>query len=137
MTLYEAAFAVVARMLGADYRKAIIVITLFGGLASTVFVPLTQHLVDAYGWRDALRILAVIQLPICAGIPYLLLRDREQASTALSSTKGPSGDGFDPAGARTPGVLAARAQLRQLRVHVHVVDLQPRADAPGERLHDT
>ena len=47
MTLYEAAFAVVARMLGADYRRAIIVITLFGGLASTVFVPLTHYLVDA------------------------------------------------------------------------------------------
>ena len=53
MTLYDAVFAVVARMLGADYRKAIIVITLFGGLASTVFVPLTQFLVDTHGWRNA------------------------------------------------------------------------------------
>ncbi len=77
MTLYDAAFAVVARMLGADYRKAIIVITLFGGLASTVFVPLTQFLVDTHGWRNALKALAVIQLPFVAGIPYLLLRDRE------------------------------------------------------------
>ena len=77
MTLYDAAFAVVARMFGADYRKAIIVITLFGGLASTVFVPLTTFLVDTHGWRDALKILAVIQLPFVAGIPYLLLRDRE------------------------------------------------------------
>ncbi len=77
MTLYDAAFAVVARMLGADYRKAIIVITLFGGLASTVFVPLTQFLVDTHGWRNALKALAVIQLPFVAGIPYLLLRGRE------------------------------------------------------------
>lgn len=77
MTLYDAAFAVVARMLGADYRKAIIVITLFGGLASTVFVPLTQFLVDTYGWRNALKGLAVIQLPFVAGIPFLLLRGRE------------------------------------------------------------
>jgi MFS family permease len=78
MTLYDAAFAVVARMLGPDYRKAIIFITLFGGLASTVFVPLTQHLVDTHGWRNALKMLAVIQLPFCAGIPYLLLRGRER-----------------------------------------------------------
>lgn len=89
MTLYEAAFAVVARMLGAEYRKAIIVITLFGGLASTVFVPLTQHLVDTYGWRDALRVLALIQLPICAGIPYVLLRNRESAVTAPPSIRDP------------------------------------------------
>lgn len=77
MMLYDAAFAVVARMLGSDYRKAIIVITLFGGLASTVFVPLTEQLVSSYGWRDALRLLAVIQLPFCAGVPYLILRGRE------------------------------------------------------------
>lgn len=77
MMLYDAAFAVVARMLGAEYRKAIIVITLFGGLASTVFVPLTEHLVISLGWRDALRWLAVIQLPFCAGMPYLILRGRE------------------------------------------------------------
>lgn len=77
MTLYEAAFAVVARMFGADYRRAIIIITLFGGLASTVFVPLTHYLVDAQGWRNALTTLAVIQLPFCAGIPYFVLRGRE------------------------------------------------------------
>ena len=82
MTLYDAAFAVVARMLDADYRKAIIVITLFGGLASTVFVPLTHYLVDAHGWRNALMTLAVIQLPFCVGIPYFVLRGREIRGSA-------------------------------------------------------
>jgi MFS family permease len=77
MTLYESAFAVVARLLGADYRKAIIVITLLGGLASTVFVPLTHSLVVSLGWRQALMALAFIQLPFCAGIPFFLLHRRE------------------------------------------------------------
>ena len=77
MMLYDAAFAVVARLLGADYRRAIIVVTLYGGLASTAFVPLTHFLVVSLGWRDALLALAAIQLPFCAGIPYLLLRGRE------------------------------------------------------------
>lgn len=90
MTLYDAAFAVVARMLGADYRKAIIVITLFGGLASTVFVPLTTFLVDAHGWRDALKILAVVQLPFVAGIPYLLLRGRETPVLAHPTIHSPA-----------------------------------------------
>jgi MFS family permease len=85
MLLYDAAFAVVARMLGADYRKAIIVITLFGGLASTVFVPLTQYLVASLGWRNALISLAVIQLPFSAGIPYLLLRGREMSGSAAAT----------------------------------------------------
>jgi MFS family permease len=78
MMLYESAFAVVARLLGADYRKAIIVITLLGGLASTAFVPLTHFLVEWLGWRQALMALALIQLPFCAGIPFFLLRGRER-----------------------------------------------------------
>jgi len=82
MLLYDAAFAVVARMLGADYGKAIIMITLFGGLASTVFVPLTEFLVNRYGWREALQVLAAIQIPFCAGIPFLLLRNRETLGPA-------------------------------------------------------
>jgi MFS family permease len=91
MTLYDAAFAVVARMFGADYRKAIIVITLFGGLASTVFVPLTAFLVDTSGWRNALKIVAVIQLPFVAGIPYLLLRDRESSTPEQSTARADAG----------------------------------------------
>ncbi len=82
MMLYDAAFAVVARLLGADYRRAIIVVTLYGGLASTAFVPLTHFLVVSLGWRDALLALAAIQLPFCAGIPYLLLRGRENRGHA-------------------------------------------------------
>ncbi|MGJ0223668.1 hypothetical protein ACQUZK_09735, partial [Streptococcus pyogenes] len=31
------------------------IITIFGGLASTVFWPLGQHLLDLYGWREALQ----------------------------------------------------------------------------------
>jgi MFS family permease len=91
MTLYDAAFAVVARMFGADYRRAITVITLFGGLASTVFVPSTTFLVDSHGWRDALRILAVIQLPFVAGIPYLLLRDRENSTPEQATARAATG----------------------------------------------
>jgi MFS family permease len=87
MTLYESAFAVAARLLGADYRRAIIVITLLGGLASTVFVPLTHFLVVSLGWRQALMALALIQLPICAGIPFFLLRGRENFSVAGASQR--------------------------------------------------
>ena len=73
MVLYEPAFAVVTRALPADYRRAITTITLLGGLASTVFIPLTHVLVDAVGWRLALLALAAIELALCAGIPWLVL----------------------------------------------------------------
>lgn len=91
--LYEPAFAVVARALPTEYRRAITTITLLGGLASTVFIPLTQGLVDALGWRHALLVLAAIELPLCAGIPWALLRGREtRLAAAGPSTTKPSAD---------------------------------------------
>ena len=61
-TLYEAAFAVVARRFGAGARSGITALTLWGGFASTVFVPATQFLIDHAGWRDAVLILGLITL---------------------------------------------------------------------------
>ncbi len=84
--LYEPVFAVVARAFAADYRRAITTITLLGGLASTVFIPVTQGLVEIFGWRHALLVLALIELPICAAIPWLLLRGRETAVAAAAAS---------------------------------------------------
>jgi predicted MFS family arabinose efflux permease len=40
--------------------------TLVGGFASTVFIPLTHLLIEAYGWRGALFVLAALNLAVCA-----------------------------------------------------------------------
>ncbi len=74
MTLYEAAFAVAAKMVPGSYRKAIVAITLLGGLASTVFIPLTHWLVELIGWRNGLLVLAATVLVVCTAIPWFLLR---------------------------------------------------------------
>lgn len=68
-TLYEPAFAVVARRVGAnEARRGITALTLWGGFASTVFIPLIQVLIDAYGWRGALMALGAINIVICGGL---------------------------------------------------------------------
>ncbi|QJP15712.1 MFS transporter [Starkeya sp. ORNL1] len=68
-TLYEPAFAVVARRTGAGHaRSGITALTLWGGFASTVFIPLVQLLLDRYGWRDTLMVLGAINLVLCAGL---------------------------------------------------------------------
>jgi MFS family permease len=79
MTLYEAAFAVTARLLPGQYRRAITAITLVGGLASTVSIPLTHMLVEAFGWRQALQILALILVSLCAVIAWNALRPVAQS----------------------------------------------------------
>jgi predicted MFS family arabinose efflux permease len=59
--LYEAAFAVVVSWFRGQRRgTAILAITIVGGFASTIFLPLTGLLVEWYGWRSALVVLAVI-----------------------------------------------------------------------------
>src|SRR5690606_20094529 len=60
-TLYEPAFAVLARRVGsARARQGVTRITLWGGFASTVFIPTVQYLLDLWSWREALVFLAVV-----------------------------------------------------------------------------
>ena len=73
-TLYSPAFAVVTRRFPMDFRKAIITLTFLGGLASTVFIPLTAWLISALGWRHALWCLAGVHLLVCAPLHALVLR---------------------------------------------------------------
>ena len=59
MVLYPPAFAVVVAVAEPAKRtNSILTITLVGGLASSIFLPLTGYLAHAHGWRTALIILA-------------------------------------------------------------------------------
>jgi MFS family permease len=72
-TLYPPAFAVLTRRFPTDFRRAIITMTFLGGLASTVFMPLTAWLIQLLGWRHALWCLALVNLLVCVPIHALLL----------------------------------------------------------------
>ncbi|NEX63762.1 MFS transporter [Noviherbaspirillum sp. 17J57-3] len=72
MVLYEAAFATINREFHLQSRKAISVLTLFGGLASTVSWPLTLWLSGRVGWRDTFLIYAAVQALLCAPMHLLL-----------------------------------------------------------------
>ena len=69
-TLYEPAFAAMIRAYPESYRVRITILTLLGGLASTVFWPLTAALTTSQGWRAALLTLAGLQLLICVPIHW-------------------------------------------------------------------
>jgi len=72
-TLYEPAFAVLTTRLGSHYRRAITSMTLVGGFASTVFMPLTQLLIDWIGWRPTLVVLGLVTLAFCGAIHWFML----------------------------------------------------------------
>jgi len=73
-TLYSPAFAVVTRRFPNDFRRAIITLTFLGGLASTVFIPLTSWLMALLGWRHALWCLAALHWLVCMPLHAALLR---------------------------------------------------------------
>jgi MFS family permease len=60
MVLYEPAFSVVGRAIADPHRRlrALAAVTIFGGLASTVFLPATAVLAARLGWRGAVWVLA-------------------------------------------------------------------------------
>ena len=93
IVLYEPAFTVLAKWFpeADERRRAMTALTLVAALASFIFLPLSQALVDSHGWRDALVILAVVLGAITIPLHALALRrapgphrspDRGQPSVA-------------------------------------------------------
>jgi hypothetical protein len=83
--LYDATFATLGRAFGGEARSAIVSLTLWGGLASTVCWPLTAWLLDAYGWRGACFVYAVVQLGFSLPI-HLLLTPRPETRRTVGGT---------------------------------------------------
>ncbi|GAA1761879.1 MFS transporter [Nonomuraea bangladeshensis] len=95
MVLYEAAFAVIIAWYGADARgrtRGILALTIVAGFASSIFIPLTGLLVDAYGWRQALVVLGLVYGLAAIPLHALVIRRR-------------------PAHSRTPEAAGERADL--------------------------
>ena len=73
--LYAPAFATLSRLHDEAGRvRALVAVTVAGGLASTVFAPLTAVLGDRFGWRAAVALLAGVLLvltlpPHLRGLP--------------------------------------------------------------------
>lgn len=81
-TLYDPAFAVLTHAFRANYRRAITILTLFGGFASTVFWPFTAYLMETYGWRDAMLVLGALQLLVCLPLHLFALPRRRHRAVA-------------------------------------------------------
>ncbi|WP_427890244.1 MFS transporter [Kribbella sp. GL6] len=88
MVLYPPAMAVVVSVAAPAKRtNSILTITLVGGLASSIFIPLTGYLALALGWRTALAVLAGILA--ATTIPLHLLAVPPRQTPKLTSTRSP------------------------------------------------
>ena len=100
-TLYAPVFAVVTRRFPNDFRRAIIIMTFLGGLASTVFIPLSSWLIQALGWRQALWVLALFQWLICLPLHAWFLKGAHQK---LGSANAPALPHHDSSEIKNPAI---------------------------------
>ena len=73
LATYDAAFASLSQVAGERTRLSISYLSLFGGLASTVFWPLGHWLASSVGWQQTFFIYAVLHVLVCLPIHWLLL----------------------------------------------------------------
>ncbi|QFZ24305.1 MFS transporter [Saccharothrix syringae] len=118
--LYQPAFAALTRWYGERRVQALTAVTLAGGLASTVFAPLTAGLAAHLGWRGAYLVLAGLLALVTVPAHALGLRPpwpRHEHRT-----------GHDPSAVARSGpflVLVAALALGALSVYAVVVALVP------------
>jgi MFS family permease len=91
--LYDAAFATIGRLRGAEARPAIVGVTLMAGFASTVGWPMGVALVQLVGWRMTALSYAGIQLAVNLPLLLCLIPNPPVAPAAIAAhreeTRGP------------------------------------------------
>ncbi len=101
MTLYDPAFAAIVQWFGKHRDRALLIVTLAAGLASTIFMPFAAWLLARMGWRAAIDVLGIVLAAITIPLHALVLRPS-------SLTQAPTG----PAGSTAPAAGAGGIPLR-------------------------
>jgi len=101
LILYEAAFATLTFAGGRDARRAISVLTLYGGFASTIFWPVGWALIEGFGWRATFAVFAALHLIVCLPLHAFFL-------PTAPGTAAPAGADLAPAAAPPEAALAGR-----------------------------
>jgi MFS family permease len=134
-TLYNPVFAVVTRRFPHDFRRAIITLTFLGGLASTVFIPLSAWLIATLGWRHALWVLAALHLLVCAPLHAGLLRNAPARIAAPPMASGDQNASVIHLLRSTPflliGVFIVSMMAITAAIPPHLISLLRESDLPA------
>lgn len=123
--LYEPAFTVLAKSFRdpASRRRALTTLTLVAALASFIFMPLTQTLVDAHGWRSALLVLAAL-LALTAPIHALALPGEVPQAGMVRARRSGAGDASEALRSAQFWLLSAAlflASLAAIGTMIHAI----------------
>lgn len=68
--LIETVFTIINQHFGEEARSGLTALTLVTGFSGTIFVPFIGVLLPALGWREAMLVLAALNLFVCAPIHF-------------------------------------------------------------------
>ena len=88
--LYEPAFAAVVHWFPQRRERALLILTLVAGLASTIFMPLAAWLLGRFGWRMTVQLLAVFLAATTIPIHALVLRPNPVGRAAAAGAAEPA-----------------------------------------------
>lgn len=87
VSLYSACFTALAQMAGPAARRAIVLLTLIGGLASSIAWPITAWMLTIWNWREIVFIFGVVNIAICAPLHALLLDGTRRAEISMQAVE--------------------------------------------------
>ncbi|WP_446446962.1 MFS transporter [Streptomyces chartreusis] len=128
-TFYQPAFAALTRWWGEDRVRALTIVTLAGGLASTVFAPLTAALAEHLNWRTTYAILAAFLALVTIPAHALALRGPWPPAPSPPSQQVTSSGSV--ARSRPFLMLAAALTLNSFAMYAVVIALVPLLLARG------
>jgi replicative DNA helicase len=88
MSLYDAAFPALVQVAGPNSNRAITLLTLFGGLASTFFWPIAAAIAARWGWRATYLSFAAVNICVCLPISLIALPRRPPLHVATDGALG-------------------------------------------------
>jgi MFS family permease len=86
MSLYDAAFPALVQVAGPHSNRAITLLTLFGGLASTFFWPIAAAVAARWGWRATYLSFAAVNICVCLPISLAALPRSRPVHQAASES---------------------------------------------------
>ncbi len=135
LATYDAAFASLTQIAGAGARRAISYLTLFGGLASTVFWPVSHYLSIEIGWANTLLAYAVLHLVVCLPLHALLLGQAQGEGHGDGAAWSGGAHALAKSRARAMALFAAALALNGLvfsSISAHAVPLFGKLGFGGE-----
>ncbi len=106
--LYEPAFAIIAAWFKNRRGTAMAVVTFIAGFSATIFIPLTDALLVAQGWRGAVFSLGIILGAITIPLHALVLRRRPSDLGLLPDGETQDSEAPSPASIELASVLRSR-----------------------------